>query len=373
MEQHAIPTNVSSYQFKLVGDMTLKQFFQVAGGILGGVIFNATPLLPIIKWPLTIISVLLGVGLAFLPLEERPLEKWIFSFFRAIYSPTVFNWKQGAVSTKLFQDEPTVAENTPQDIALNNYLDKNKPAISPLGNLEKAEGAFLNNLTNIFKTPSSPAQPVTPSVPQPIATTTTTLPSEVASEALHGTPLDTQSAIQPGPPVHEVTIPVNTPTKVQPVEQKVIPPTTQSLAPTNPAVANTVAPVMSGNNMVSSAQAMFSIDAAPPSPPTYSNVVVGQVVDQDRRIVEGVIMEIRDSAGRPIRALRSNKAGHFITVTQLDNGHYEIITEKDGYEFEPLSFEAVGTIIPPILVRGKRLSPLLTMPEVPVKPAYSIN
>ena len=84
-------------------------------------------------------------------------------------------------------------------------------------------------------------------------------------------------------------------------------------------------------------------------------------------------MEIRDSNGRPIRALRSNKVGHFITVTPLDNGHYEIITEKDGYEFTPVNFDATGTIIPPILVQGKRLSPLLAMPEVPVKPAYSIN
>ena len=111
----------------------------------------------------------------------------------------------------------------------------------------------------------------------------------------------------------------------------------------------------------------------PLSPPTNPNVVVGQIVDQDRRIVEGAIMEIRDSAGRPIRALRSNKAGHFVTVTQLDNGHYEIITEKDGYEFSPVSFDATGILIPPILVQGKRLSPLIAMPEVPVKPAYSIN
>src|ERR1700690_1273762 len=105
MEQHPIPQNVSSYQFKLVGDMTLKQFFQVAGGILAGIIFYSLPLLGIIKLPLAFISVLLGVGLAFLPFEERPLEKWIFAFFRAIYSPTLFTWQKTATARKFFQDE----------------------------------------------------------------------------------------------------------------------------------------------------------------------------------------------------------------------------------------------------------------------------
>src|SRR4030042_4631996 len=106
MEQHPIPQNISSYQFRLVGDMTLKQFFQLAGGIVVGLIFYSSPLLPIIKWPFTIGSALLGVLLAFVPLEERPLERWIFAFFRAIYAPTEFFWKRTTVKPKLFQDEP---------------------------------------------------------------------------------------------------------------------------------------------------------------------------------------------------------------------------------------------------------------------------
>ena len=65
-------------------------------------------------------------------------------------------------------------------------------------------------------------------------------------------------------------------------------------------------------------------------------------------------MEIRDEMGRPVRALRSNKLGHFITVTPLDNGRYGVVTDKDGYQFSPVSFDAVGNLIPPILVRAER-------------------
>jgi len=31
MEQHPIPQQISSYEFKLVGEMTLKQFLKAAG------------------------------------------------------------------------------------------------------------------------------------------------------------------------------------------------------------------------------------------------------------------------------------------------------------------------------------------------------
>ena len=56
MEQHPIPQQISSYQFKLVGDMTLKQFFQVAGGVVISLIFYSLPLHGLIKWPLILLS-----------------------------------------------------------------------------------------------------------------------------------------------------------------------------------------------------------------------------------------------------------------------------------------------------------------------------
>src|SRR3990167_2723167 len=108
MEQHAIPQNISSYQFRLVGDMTLKQFFQLAGGFLVALIFYSAPLLPIIKWPFVIVSAILGIALAFLPLEERPLERWIFAFFKAVYYPTMYFWKKTVIAPKFFQEESAV-------------------------------------------------------------------------------------------------------------------------------------------------------------------------------------------------------------------------------------------------------------------------
>lgn len=331
MEQHAIPQNVSSYQFKLVGDMTLKQFFQLAGGLLVALIFYSAPLIGIVKWPFVIISSILGVALAFLPLEERPLERWIFAFFKAIYEPTEYFWARTTVSPKFFQDEP-VAQAVPvgkEEASLKEYLAASAPKTGALANLEGAEKGFLAALTGIFSGVVGTVASTT--APAPAGTTT-------ANEK------------------PEMLIPQQVPVKVTPtqmprlvVEEK----NTQQI-PQVPITISQVAPTM-GNEIVSTKQAMFSIDAAPPNPPTYPNVIVGQVVDENRKIVEGAIIEIRDASGRPARALRSNRAGHFITVTPLESGTYNIVTDKDGFEFTPVSFEASGQLIPPILVQGKRV------------------
>src|SRR3990170_4811369 len=130
MEQHAIPQQISSYQFRLVGDMTLKQFFQLAGGALVGLLFYASPLHPLIKWPFILFFTLLGVALAFLPLHERPLEKWIVAFFRSIYSPTIFYWQKVPAKSH-FQEEAQVPMDkimAPQgEAALKNYLATSSP------------------------------------------------------------------------------------------------------------------------------------------------------------------------------------------------------------------------------------------------------
>lgn len=351
MEQHPIPQNISSYQFRLVGDMTLKQFFQLAGGLVAGLIFYSTPLLPIIKWPLAIFSGILGALLAFVPLEERPLERWIFAFFRAIYAPTEFFWQKTVTPPKLFQDEPPpTPETQAQDAAAREYLSSTTQKASPANPLEEAEKGFFSKLSGILSGIAIPGQTqVTPAA----------------------------SAQGPGEPKTEMKIPEAAPIKITPltpphlvVEEKPKAPN----ASENLVTSQQVAPIIAGEEFVSTKQAIFSVDAAPPNPPTVPNVVVGQVVDGERKIVEGAILEIRDSAGRPIRAIRSNKVGHFVTVTPLDSGRYDIITEKEGFEFTPVSFEANGNLVPPILVQGRKVAvtePLVNSTLQSTQPSYA--
>ena len=79
MEQHPVPQNVTTFQFRLVGDMTLKQFGYLSGGLILGYVAYKLPLPFFFTWPLTAIFGLGGFGFAFIPVEQRPMDVWFLS------------------------------------------------------------------------------------------------------------------------------------------------------------------------------------------------------------------------------------------------------------------------------------------------------
>jgi hypothetical protein len=93
-KQHAVPQNIMSVEFKLIGDMTVRQFFYVAtGGILALIFFKSN--LPfIVRWVFTIVCGILGAAMAFVPLEERGLDVWITSFFKVLGKSTQMVWRK---------------------------------------------------------------------------------------------------------------------------------------------------------------------------------------------------------------------------------------------------------------------------------------
>ena len=99
--------------------MTLKQFLKAAAGIVIALLINSTKIVVLIKWPLMFIFGSLGLALAFLPLEDRPLETWIFSFIKSIYTPTIFiynkkngdNWLVRPISGEEDESKPVTNKN----------------------------------------------------------------------------------------------------------------------------------------------------------------------------------------------------------------------------------------------------------------------
>jgi hypothetical protein len=320
-QEHPIPQQISSYQFRLVGDMTLKQFFQVAGGALVSILIYSSGLPSYVKWPLILIFFLFGVALAFLPIQDRPLSVWLLAFFKSIYSPTLYVWNKDKTNKNVFQPE-----NTP--VALPEL-----PQV-PVASLAIPEPSVLNQPV------ASPVQPQ----PQPGAPTEQ--PEEVA--------VNTESQFSstpaiPTPPDNTIPIPQPPPPEVEP-EEKV----EEEVVETKPQESSTafLSPSV-GQDLSGGQQAQFSSESSPPMPPTTANVIVGQVLGPSGEIIESAILEIKDSQGRSVRALRSNKVGHFMIVTPLVDGKYEIATEKDGYYFDPVTIDVAGQIIPPIVIHAK--------------------
>ena len=140
IEQHPIPQDVAGYKFRLIGDMTLKQFIWLAGGIILGLFIYQLPLPFFFKYPLAALAVGLGAGIAFVPIEGRSMDKWLIAFIKSIYSPTQYVWKKGggrnlptitAVVKPVTIPTPVVPPSTPppaKPIATSPTLQPTAPA-----------------------------------------------------------------------------------------------------------------------------------------------------------------------------------------------------------------------------------------------------
>jgi hypothetical protein len=357
VESHPVPQNIQSYQFRLVGDMTLTQFMQLAGGVVVGIIFYSLPIYGIIKWPLVLISVVLGIGMAFVPIEERPLNVWIAAFFKAVYSPTQYIWRKAnkppEILTQPFETKPLPAVEiiAPQGKEkLNEYL-RSLPDEAPTPADEQA-AEFTRKITGLFQTVDLPAAPA----PHPIFEPT----FEPTIEPHRLRPIvDTAEPAKPtiNPTVSPTPIPAVVP--LEPVKIPSQPHPELQNQPTEPSISvtPTIAPV--AQRRVDAAKPVaFGQSTAAPLTPATPNIIVGSVLDSNRKIIESAILEIREiPTGYPVRAMKTNKLGQFGIITPLKNGNYQIITEKDGLTFETVQFQASGGIIQPVEILAKAASP----------------
>ncbi|MDD3679251.1 MAG: PrgI family protein [Candidatus Shapirobacteria bacterium] len=188
MNQHPIPQHISSYQFRLIGEMTLEQFGKVAGGCIIALVFYALPLPGFVKWFLIILSASSGALFAFVPVEGRPLETWIISFIKSIYSPTEYVWEKSPVDffftrtdddfskKEILPQKETARSLSVKELALLQALSEQKDFYSQdeLNHAQALLGLFQQT-TASGKSPIS-KQPVKPEAAQKEASFKENLP-----------------------------------------------------------------------------------------------------------------------------------------------------------------------------------------------------
>jgi len=349
MQQHPIPQNITSYQFRLIGDMTLKQFFQLLGGGVVAFIFFSTNLPGFIKWFFVIISLLMGAAFAFLPLEGRPLDKWLLAFIRAIYKPTQFHWKKEPKLPDYLSNDPVT--KTPSVVQSPKTSSKSIPKHEKA--VEKRHSERVDQITKLFSTPSAklptktPTSSATPQAnPAPTAPppTKTQTPSPVKLTAkapttapIHTKPVEVIQTIKNQKPTnHQIK-----PSAKKNVVSAPIPQPTKHTSPAPQIV-----------NKKPTTKAVLNPDLPFPSLPETKNTLLGMVYSKDGKIIDNAIVEITDQSHQTIRATKTNKIGQFFLVTPLDKGSYFIDTEKDGFNFSTISMMVEDKIYPPLEIRS---------------------
>lgn len=333
MRQHPIPQNISSYQFRLIGDMTLKQFLELVAGVGIGFVFYSTNLIFPIKWFFVIISVIGGVAFAFMPLEGMPLDRWLIAFLKASYSPNQFVWKKSP-------DVPAFLKSSPQEIkSVSNDSSQNNSAGSPApAPTSDQETDRINQLVNLFDSQSLINQPVSqPKAPPtpPTKKIISTKKTEITTPSFKVVPLKQ--------------------VKISRKQEEEIKPAILD-QPTNQPTPNQEIPTPEIVDPVTTVQGITNANLPFPSLPEKPNVLVGMVLDPDGKIIENAIIEMSDQSNIPVRATKTNKLGQFFSVTPLKNGQYVIKTDKPGFSFDIISITLSGKIYPPLEIRAKGIS-----------------
>lgn len=336
MEQHPIPQNVTTFQFHLVGDMTLKQFIYLATG--SGLayfvfVFFVTDY-PYLAWPLILISAGLGTAFAFLPINSRPLDYWTAAFLKAIYSPTKRVWQK---NNKSYKEDPTFNSR------LLTYL-------AGLQSVQQEQPAPVYNPPPTAKPVIAPPQPLpTPeqlgktvdlarqaqSLQMKIIQTERTL-NQIKTTAQNQTQIPVDYTKQVSNALSDLQ---NLVTQASQIKQQI-----EFVHPTVP-----IAPRPTVKVIVPTKPKVTQVALT-----TFPNVINGIIKDVNNNYLEGVVVVIYDKEGLPVRALKTNKLGQFTGSTPLSNGTYTIELEKDGFAFDVLQIELTGTTLPPLTITAKQ-------------------
>ena len=210
MENHPIPQDVTGFQFRLIGSLTVKQFAYLAVSAVGCALIYYLPISIVVKIPLFLILGGTGPALAFLPIEGRPLDKMAGHFVHALLRPNQFIYiKEGGklplstielhtvrqATQKQVEEKKTLESITAKkEEKLALYLQQIHQSSSAA---DKYEEAFTQNVLA-----GKPTQPMLTSQPQtPPAT-------PVQQQTQPTAPMPPPQAQQPAGTTVQVTTPV---------------------------------------------------------------------------------------------------------------------------------------------------------------------
>jgi len=356
MDNHPIPQDVTGFQFKLVGNMTVKQFAYLAIGVVIAAVIYKMPINFLIRVPFCAFFALLGTGLAYFPVGGRPLDLMIGNYIKALFRPTQFLY--GKIGGQIYfpNKVPFVSTKTITQHKIDfNLLPKDKLKIylasldtKPKNKVDEKENNFLmsvNNLTTSntsYQTSNAPNQNIVQVNLQPSLIQQAYSPTPLNDQPKTKTPpLKQEKVAAPQPVIARQPTPL--------IEPQVIPAPQQrasftgvvtKMRPNPEASKKIIKPIPKG----------FNRTIGMPAVPSFPNLITGITKDARGNDLSNILVEVKDKDGNPVRAFKTNEFGRFASATPLMNGTYTIEFEdpKGQNRFGKITINATGQIILPI-------------------------
>lgn len=322
MDQHPIPQDVTGFQFKLIGTMTVKQFGYVACGVIMAVVMYYLPLhfafgvlIKVLFIPLFAGS---GVMIAFVPIDGRPIDTMATNFAKALFSPNQYIYRRPGRKLSFAHitltkpqtvDKGRLATDTTGSAAnrrKNNQMDEKEAKLRAFlsssqggikNDMDKKEAAFLKTLT--LPTTSPVAGTFAP-VAKPLAPVMQTAP-----------------VIKPFVPTPVQMAPI-----AQPAAQPIIPPAPKIVAAPVQPVAPTPVPTPTAAPIVQPTA------ATAPVPPQKKEE---ELIQKENQLTQELTKAQQEEAANPTAPLHD--VAHQ-KVTVLSQQIQEIHAQKQQLEQE---------------------------------------
>lgn len=126
MEQHPIPKNIMDVEFKLFGNLTIRQFAYVAGAFVFGAFVFMLKLPQILSFPIIGVIAFFGIALAFFEVGGQPFARWLTNFMIVLITPQRKVWKKNPKLPKTLAEGfkvPKVVKHTDKERQRFEYVD----------------------------------------------------------------------------------------------------------------------------------------------------------------------------------------------------------------------------------------------------------
>lgn len=348
MDNHPIPQDITGFQFKLIGDMTVKQFAYLAAGTIVGWIIFSFPASAVIKLPLASLFILLGVAFAFFSVQGRPMDIMISNFIKALFSPSQFVYQK---TTHVRIETPKIAEPEPPKV-LETKL--HVPDVSNVSNTNAGPVTEpqLQPVPNVQTAPDSQGIPSPINDNEDYKVEELEKEEEKLKEELEKAKAQEQN--QPSSEIaHQKTLELEkvlneTISQKQKLEEELFA-LKKQLEESGKEVFKVTQP-LSESQTVRSVPPSLGKTVGLPIISEYPNLISGIIKDPRGNPLQNILVEVKDKEGNPVRAFKTNPLGQFTASTPLSNGVYRIEFEDPTgkNKFEVIEFEAKGDILYPL-------------------------
>ncbi|HET9946536.1 MAG TPA: PrgI family protein [Patescibacteria group bacterium] len=360
MDNHPIPQDVTNFQFKLVGDLSLKQVGYLIVSVVLAWISIILPLFFFIKAFLALSFIGIGVILAFVPFEGRPADQMFLHFFKALFVPNIFTYQnqKTADTTHVVKEDIKEAKKEEKKDDKTTFF-QSIPHTTPLTNQQPDS---TGPRPVVLPTQQATPQQTTAQQASQKANDATVIAQEETLEKQLNEAKQEEAHVQEGTNAakmaHEKVQQLETQLhdvflQKQDLEHQLLSLKQQLMEKQQQAVFTpSVAQAPQETSHVKKVPKQLSTSIGIPVTSDVPNLLAGIVKDPRGNILPNILVEVKDKDGNAVRAFKTNNLGQFISATPLLSGVYTISFEDPAgkQQFDSVEITATGDILLPIEV-----------------------